>query len=106
MRTSLLIFILFVSKTVYGNCLYDTIANWQIYYGTKLLTSGNENQYRVPETGSLILSKEKEKLEIYNRIKKLKFRERKKFEKWNSETCKIIYLPKLLHNIKYRKTIK
>jgi hypothetical protein len=72
MKIFLLIFILFTSKTIYGNSRYDTIANWQIYYGNKLLTSGNENQYRVPETGSLVLTKERKKLEIFYRYDAVK----------------------------------
>lgn len=65
MKVSLVVFFFLISKFGLSFCLPDTIANWQIYYGSRLITSGNENQHRVPLTGKIFMKDKFERLAIH-----------------------------------------
>jgi hypothetical protein len=42
----------------------DTLANWQIYYGEKLITAGHEPNSRTPDPGIITIKGKAEKLKI------------------------------------------
>lgn len=65
MKVFLAVFLSLASKFGYCECPPDTIANWQIYYGDRLITSGNENRHRVPLVGKIFITDKVDKLTIH-----------------------------------------
>jgi hypothetical protein len=65
MKTLILLLFLVAGNALYGSIKLDTIANWQIYYDSELITSGNEYAHRVPDTGVLKLGEERKNLVIH-----------------------------------------
>lgn len=59
-------------NTAYGFNRLDTIANWQIYYGDKLVVSGHEPDARTPDIGTIAIKGQIEKLKIFYRYDAVK----------------------------------
>lgn len=59
-------------NTAYSFNRLDTLANWQIYYGDKLVTSGHEPNARTPDIGTIAVKEKIEKLRIIYRYDAVK----------------------------------
>lgn len=65
MKTYLVILTLLTLNEASGSNRLDTIANWQIYYGDKLVTAGHEPNARTPEVGTVTFKGQIQKLKIF-----------------------------------------
>jgi hypothetical protein len=72
MRIIFTILTILTFNTAYGFNRLDTIANWQIYYGDKLVVSGHEPNARNPEIGIITVKGQIEKLKIFYRYDAVK----------------------------------